>query len=581
MKTPSKSGRPAQADRVRGDDAPPASAHHRAERDNPDRDDPDRDDRPPREHDDKYWDEEWRKSEERLKKRDEVIRRRWPGWAQEEGRKAQYTAWLVVPCDASDYGLRPLPAGSVYYASPFIWVDSPSGTGIPVAGAENHLLVRVFNLGAASAAPTRLDFFWADPSVGLGAADAHYIGTEMVEVQPMSSLVVRCRTPWVPSYLNGGHECVFVQSDNFVLDPLLQPFAPWADRHVGQKNLTVLPPATQNFLLWIPTGVAGVRGQLRATVLRGRLLPPALEGRKPLALRFGDAAMRLLSGLWPRQATVLRGEGQPRMRWVTGAPIAADQVIESVRLNGTTRRRMAAMKQDCGCPPPRPGDCDAPPAGELGTAGTPVLDVDGHPDLMRQVEVRLRAIDLQRDEFIVVNLSYLAAERLQGGYVLVLAHGGWFKDSSTNASKEETMQNQGPQHRDDLQQLVVEQYPQARLTLEIARVLQKHLPITTEEQLERAAEYGSVCGQTFAKGMVQKMGVKDLLPIKDSQDLVRKVAGMLTIAAAQGGSGAPLNDPAANAARLMLEGTDRPTAPIPTFHFAGGSVFGSTPSKGE
>lgn len=126
-----------------------------------------------------------------------------------------------------------------------------------MAGAENHIVARIFNLGAATAAPTKVDFFWSDPSVGLGAAEAHFIGTEYVEVQPMTSQVVRCATPWIPSYLNDGHECVFVQCDNHVLDPLLLPFQPWADRHVGQRNMHVLPAVAQAFHLWAPAGIEG------------------------------------------------------------------------------------------------------------------------------------------------------------------------------------------------------------------------------------------------------------------------------------------------------------------------------------
>ena len=160
-----------------------------------------------------------------------------------EQSKRNWTPWLVIRADDADAGLRPLAQGDVFYESPDIWVESPDPSGQVVAGEPNFVNARIFNLGKAPAAPTRVDFYWGDPSVGLSAADMNLIGTEWVEVDPLRSLVVRCSTPWVPVLVNGGHECLIVNASNAILDPIQYPFQAALDRHVGQRNLTGIEAA--------------------------------------------------------------------------------------------------------------------------------------------------------------------------------------------------------------------------------------------------------------------------------------------------------------------------------------------------
>lgn len=179
---------------------------------------------------------------------------------QQKRRTRTFTPWLVVPFTSlnptvpgqtPDLGARPVVA-EAFWASPYIAVESSLGLGpMAVAGEENFVHVRVFNLGKATSRPTQVDFAWADPSLGLGPGTFHPIGTEWVEVRHGQSVDVRCATPWVPTLLNGGHECLMVNTSNpFIavgstplpgpFDPITHPFAPWLDRHVGQRNITVV-----------------------------------------------------------------------------------------------------------------------------------------------------------------------------------------------------------------------------------------------------------------------------------------------------------------------------------------------------
>lgn len=171
---------------------------------------------------------------------------------QGEGRTRTWTPWLVIPYAATDRGARAIPNGEVFWVSPYIWVESSDPWGNAVADEENFIHVRIFNLGKAPSIPTRVDFYWGDPSLGLGPGKMNYIGTEWPQLDPHRGTRVRCNTPWVPTFLNGGHECLMVQCIGPVLENLQgalieppYPLQPQIDRHVGQHNITVLHAKVQ------------------------------------------------------------------------------------------------------------------------------------------------------------------------------------------------------------------------------------------------------------------------------------------------------------------------------------------------
>lgn len=161
-------------------------------------------------------------------------------WEKERDRY-HYTPWLLIRYAPGDFGLRPIPSGDAHWHSPDIWIESSDSSGNGVAGEENFLHARIFNLGMANAIPVKVDFHWANPALGLGAANMNHIGSEWVEVRSQSLKEVRCNTPWIPVHVNNGHECLKVNCTNAILDPITAPFDPRVDRHVGQRNVTVLP----------------------------------------------------------------------------------------------------------------------------------------------------------------------------------------------------------------------------------------------------------------------------------------------------------------------------------------------------
>lgn len=154
-------------------------------------------------------------------------------------KEIHITPWLLIRHSPTDMGLRPIPPGNPFWISPDIWVESSHPLGNPVEGEPNFVHARIFNLGEFNAAPVKVDFYWADPSLGFGPANMNFIGTEWLEVKSLNQVDVRCQTPWVPTFINNGHECLIANCSNHILDPIIYPFEPVLDRHVGQRNVHV------------------------------------------------------------------------------------------------------------------------------------------------------------------------------------------------------------------------------------------------------------------------------------------------------------------------------------------------------
>jgi hypothetical protein len=112
----------------------------------------------------------------------------------------------------------------------------------------------------------RVEFWWFNPSLGLSRSSANLVGVAYCDLgdrwthfdrwtevqQPYGRwisrgchAIVTCPVTWVPVYQNYGHECLVVRA----FDPLMDALSPdqfqaSADRHVGQRNIAVVPAAS-------------------------------------------------------------------------------------------------------------------------------------------------------------------------------------------------------------------------------------------------------------------------------------------------------------------------------------------------
>lgn len=135
-----------------------------------------------------------------------------------------------------------------WYLSPDIWVlGDPGDTteSMPVAGIPCYLKARVRNNGSSPANNATVNFYWGNPAVGVSRATATFIGQSFVSLAAGASDDVLCLVPWIPQFLNEGHECILAEAFH-PDDPLATgtDFHVPTDRHVAQRNLSVIQ--TQN-----------------------------------------------------------------------------------------------------------------------------------------------------------------------------------------------------------------------------------------------------------------------------------------------------------------------------------------------
>lgn len=181
--------------------------------------------------------------------------------------------------------------GNPWWLSADIWTvpgSDPEGpAGIPIAGATCFLWAHVSNTGSSSVQNAVVRFYWANPSVGFDRNTANLIGTSNVNLQAAESSDVLCLTPWVPEFVNNGHECVLAEVFHPSLDPL--PAAPDfnvpTDRHVAQRNLSVAQAARGFFMLpMIIHNTLRIEKRFQVKAYQGRL-----RELKPLQKRFKPA----------------------------------------------------------------------------------------------------------------------------------------------------------------------------------------------------------------------------------------------------------------------------------------------------
>ncbi len=229
---------------------------------------------------------------------------------KDRGRAEKFQPYLLVRSVLGDRGDRPI--NVPFWESPDIWTAPgapasspavpPSHGGTTVVGQPATIYAHVWNLGFAPLAGVAIEFYVFDPSLGIDGAHAGPpIGVARCELSGRgmagSHQLVKCPNAWVPVMENGGHECLVVRVSG-IGDPVGgNPWSPWLNRHVGQRNVSVVAPGTQAHKLI---------AQLDRTRLEGHYLQLIQVGPKE-----GGLAARLVApGLKvaPQLETHLLGE---------------------------------------------------------------------------------------------------------------------------------------------------------------------------------------------------------------------------------------------------------------------------------
>jgi hypothetical protein len=143
-----------------------------------------------------------------------------------------------------------IPDGNPWWLSPNVWVvpgaDPEGSAGLPVAQQPAYLWARVTNNGTEAVQGATVRFYWENPAVGFDRNTqppaGGLVGTALVDLAVNETADVLCLAPWIPDYVNQGHECILAEAFHPAFDPL--PNSPAfnvpTDRHVVQRNLQVV-----------------------------------------------------------------------------------------------------------------------------------------------------------------------------------------------------------------------------------------------------------------------------------------------------------------------------------------------------
>jgi hypothetical protein len=154
-------------------------------------------------------------------------------------------SWLLIRYDDADHGARPVASGDAFWESPDIWFDSGDALGNAIAGKPTPVHARIWNLGTLKAFPTRVDFGFVDPSLGIPwnqpqpiSSTPSWIGVPEMILGP-GFVEVRCAEDWIPP-AGSTHACLLVMcSCQISNDMPAQPWSAATDRHVGQHNVNI------------------------------------------------------------------------------------------------------------------------------------------------------------------------------------------------------------------------------------------------------------------------------------------------------------------------------------------------------
>lgn len=180
--------------------------------------------------------------------------------------------------------------GNPWYLSPDIWTvpsDDPNDPpGVPYANVSAYVWARVHNRGTSPVTNATVRFYWSNPASAINDSTAVLIGLSNVSLAAGETKPVLCVTPWIPQWVNNGHECLiaeaFASTDPLPARSAATPYNVPAWRQMAQKNLTI-GYAMQKMAFYVHPFLAGNFGQREKVELRARrapldLLRPLLPG---------------------------------------------------------------------------------------------------------------------------------------------------------------------------------------------------------------------------------------------------------------------------------------------------------------
>jgi hypothetical protein len=154
--------------------------------------------------------------------------------------------WLVIPYTEGDVGARPVANGDSFWESRCIRIRNLAGEYLDnaVPGQRARVSARIYNYGTLKAFPTRVHFAFVDAALGIPWSAPKVLGTVRTEVPPNQLgpgvCEVECPELWTPGDFST-RACLLVMCEsNLTGDVPTVLWTPQSDRHVAQRNVTII-----------------------------------------------------------------------------------------------------------------------------------------------------------------------------------------------------------------------------------------------------------------------------------------------------------------------------------------------------
>lgn len=300
---------------------------------------------------------------------------------------------LVIRANPLDLGARPI---SPSWQSTDI-LDMASNTPLVqvTPGVPVYLAASVQNVGTEVALAVRVNFWWADSSLGIAQAAATFIGNSgaprtMVQGD---SFEFPCTQPWIPEALSqGAHPCIVVEAEG-VNCPVHNSFRPDLDPQVGQANLTFAPSSSKQPLKLVIFNPFS--RPAKTTVQVSTLLVSGAHARE-LALSH------LLHARLPEQRIALRESG------VVVADLDAHEFLRLIEVKTSERHDHRETKLG----PPNGYRAHTP-------AGRPLFELSLPAGGSAEIVLEGRPSRLGRFDMLIHQISQISEGFVVGGYTLV------------------------------------------------------------------------------------------------------------------------------------------------------------------
>ncbi|KAF3929776.1 hypothetical protein ABW19_dt0206105 [Dactylella cylindrospora] len=143
---------------------------------------------------------------------------------------------------------------SLLYWNPNIFFQADPDDPTPVIPTRDipvYILASIKNSGKQTTNGATVKFWVCDPSTSPTPDNSQLVGVSNVSLTPGETKEVLCVTPWVPQWINAGHQCIICEVSALNDPAPVHPNTPWdiLNRHVAQHNVDIRFSSPRNYAI--------------------------------------------------------------------------------------------------------------------------------------------------------------------------------------------------------------------------------------------------------------------------------------------------------------------------------------------